>query len=131
MLYKDEMNLAERFVYVLQEFKLNKSQLAKIANTSSQIIDYIIKGNTKNPQLEIFLNISNNLGINLDWITFGKGRIMKSKEDVMVEEQTDNHYQEIIKNLLYDKYMLEIELGKQEGQTLNETLVGVLEYAFA
>ena len=131
MLYKDDMNLAERIVWILQEFKLNKSQLARIAGCSSQNVDVIVKGTNLNPTGSFYVNISTALGINLSWLMTGKGNIRMSKEDVMVSDDSDNHYQEIIKNLLYDKYMLEIELGKQEGQTLNETLVGVLEHAFA
>ena len=131
MIYKDETTLADRILMLLTHFKLNKSEFARICGVTPTNISDILSGKSKNPQRTFYVDISKNLDISLEWLMTGEGRMLKTKEDVMANEDSDNHYQEIIKNLLYDKYMLEIELGKSVEQTPNETLVGVLEHAFA
>jgi transcriptional regulator with XRE-family HTH domain len=110
--------LAERVVSILQHFHLNKSGLARISGLSTTFINNLVDSTMKNPTLESILKICKPLGISVDWFVSGKGSMLENEK---MENMGDSYYQEIIKNLLFEKLMLEIELGKQEGQTHNET----------
>lgn len=72
--------LGERLDQIKYHFKLNNSDLAKIAGVSSQAISDIVNGITDNPKVSTMKNISSKLEISLEWLIEGTGQMKKSKE---------------------------------------------------
>lgn len=118
MVYKDDTTLAERVVMILQHFNLNKSTLASVTGVSNTFINKLADGKLNNPTIQTIRKICDTLGVSIEWFVSGKGAMLESEK---IENMGDSYYQEIIKNILFEKLMIEIELGKQEGQTHNET----------
>jgi transcriptional regulator with XRE-family HTH domain len=129
MIYKDDTTLADRVLIILQHFNLNKSELGRISGVTSQNIAEILSGRSMNPQMKFFVNISEKLNVSLEWLMTGRGRMLKNPLNEGEKQDNEEKYQKIIKDLLYDKLLLEIELGKQDRLTL-ETSVKEIERSF-
>ena len=69
--------LSVRFEEVKRHFRLNNSNLAKMAGCSPQAINDIVNGVTDNPKIGLIRNIVRELGISYDWLVDGVGSMIK------------------------------------------------------
>jgi transcriptional regulator with XRE-family HTH domain len=79
---EDVSTLAHRFIQVRNHFNLSKRQLGKAAGISGQGWEEIESGTTLNPRMNVLVSLSDELKINLIWLSTGRGSMFEeAKED--------------------------------------------------
>lgn len=80
--------LNKRLELVKNHFHLSNRRLAQVAGISGQGIADILNGVSKNPRNSIFVQISDKLDINLNWLLTGEGDMLKQ---VVVQEESPGY----------------------------------------
>ena len=80
----NEANLSTRLVYAMKKLGVNQSELARRIGVKPQVIQYLCTNNAERSRFAF--EIADALGVNLDWLIAGKGRMM---EKAGVQETTN------------------------------------------
>jgi len=79
---QDYTLLNKRIELVKKDFGYSNEELGQICGVSYTAIGNIINGITKDPGVSLFINISNKLDINLDWLLCGVGEMYKNSKEI-------------------------------------------------
>lgn len=69
---QENLELGKRLTKAREDKGLNKSQLAKLVESSGTSINNIETGETKNPSATLLARIASTLGVEYDWLLYGK-----------------------------------------------------------
>jgi transcriptional regulator with XRE-family HTH domain len=70
-----------RLEEIKQKFNYTNEQLGELSGVSYNAIAKIIKGQTKDPSVSIFIDISQKLGVSIKWLLFNEGEMFEKRTD--------------------------------------------------
>ena len=83
--------IGERLEAVKKHFHLSNRKLGQIAGISGQGIADIIKGVSKNPRNGIFVKVSDQLDVNLNWLLTGNGGMLRRSQAAEAPAENDGY----------------------------------------
>jgi transcriptional regulator with XRE-family HTH domain len=129
-IFKMEAKIYKGYGARLEELRLylgiSKSKLAEYAGVTSQSMSFILDETTKNPGIDVFVNISEKTKANLLWLATGKGAMLtdrpvstlNEKEDFggFALEQLQSRITELKDMLETQRYTIQLQRSMLEGR---------------
>ena len=124
------MNISERIKILRTKLSLNQNEFAKKLNMKRNSISLIENGK-RNPSERTLLDISQRMGVNIDWLKYGEGEIFENENNK--ENKTSLYIEELTKKYNighYGKKLIEyyISMDKNEKKFTEKIIKNFVEY---
>ncbi|HVD99087.1 MAG TPA: helix-turn-helix transcriptional regulator [Cytophagaceae bacterium] len=93
---------------IKKEFNYSNEQLGEICGVSYTAIGNIINGITKDPGVSLFIRLSKQLEINVEWLLFGEGE--------MLRKHVSKNHPEAVKYLGHENDNLKILIQSKDSE---------------
>src|ERR1700743_1221639 len=100
--------IKHRMEIVKREFNYSNEQLGEICGVSYTAIGNIINGITKDPGVSLFIRLSKQLEINVEWLLFGEGE--------MLTKHVSKNHPEAVKYLSHENDNLKILIQSKDSE---------------
>jgi transcriptional regulator with XRE-family HTH domain len=100
--------MKHRMEIIKKEFNYSNEQLGEICGVSYTAIGNIINGITKDPGVSLFIRLSKQLEINVEWLLFGEGE--------MLRKHVSKNHPEAVKYLGHENDNLKILIQSKDSE---------------
>ncbi|WP_128544058.1 helix-turn-helix domain-containing protein [Larkinella soli] len=108
------------------------SKFAEVAGITGPTLSAILKEETKNPGINIFVNLSKTTKVNLQWLATGEGEMFNSTKkstqtneeefDQIVFDQMQSRINELKEMLETQRYTIQLQKHLLEGKSMGDTV---------
>ncbi|HXA00525.1 MAG TPA: helix-turn-helix transcriptional regulator [Cytophagaceae bacterium] len=99
----DLKSIGQRVEEIKKNFNYSNGQLGEVCGVSYTAIAKIISGATKDPSVSIFINLTEKLKVNINWLLFNEGQMFSDHNQNAGMRSQSNQEKEITKILLHSK----------------------------